>query len=159
MTTDIDLTFFEHLRELAAREHALFEKNGYCDSSVAFRMLPQTEGEPPRTFLLRFDDFLCSEVRELDDGEWTDLSEGGEIDFTLEAPLPVWREMIGNIQAHGGADPRHTLNTLALPGVPLRLVASDPVNADKFYRFNQSYQDFIDLAAGIQAAPQQGRTS
>ncbi len=144
-----DLRFFDLLRQLAAQERELFEKDGYCDSTVAFRMLPGGEAEHTRTFFFRFDDFLCTEVRELSEPEWATLGEAGELDFTLEGSLDSWREMIANIQAHGGADPRHTLNTLALPGVPLRLVAHDPVNADKFYRFNQSYQDFVNLAAKV----------
>lgn len=148
----LSLAFFERLRDLAHESVELFEKDGYCDSIVALRMLSDAGG-PARIFLLRFDDFLCTEVRELADAEWRTLDETGEIDFTLEGPLAIWQEMIANIQAHGGAGPRHTLNTLALPGVPLQLVASDPVNADKFYRFNQSYQDFINLAAKIPTAP------
>lgn len=142
-----DLRFFERLQELAAEERELFEKNGYCDSAVAFRMLSDRPAERSRAFLFRFEDFLCTEVRELAEREWAELDEAGQIDFTLEGSLEAWREMIANIEAHGEADPRHTLNTLSLPGVPLRLASRDPVNADKFYRFNQSYQDFINLAA------------
>jgi hypothetical protein len=142
-----DRAFFERLQFLAREHAAVFEKDGYCDSVVALRMLRDGAGAAPRTILLRFDDFLCSAVEELGDDEWTRRVQRGDVDFTLEGPEDVWREMLANIRANGGADARHTLNTLVLPGVPLRLVAPDPVNGDKFYRYNQSYQDFMNLAA------------
>lgn len=152
-----NLTFFQQLRTLAAAEVEFFKKDGYYDSVVALRMLAD-DGGRARIFLLRFEDCLCAEVRQLADTEWRTLDESGEIDFTLEGSLAIWQDMVANIQAHGGADTRHTLNTLALPGVALRLVARDPVNADKFYRFNQSYQDFINLAAKTPSPPREGRT-
>ncbi len=151
-----NLGFFRQLCTLAAADVELFEKDGDCDSVVALRMLSD-DGRALRIFLLRFDDFLCTEVRELTNAAWRRLDQTGETDFTLEGSLAIWQAMIATIQANSGADARHTLNTL--PGVALRLVASDPVNADKFYRFNQSYQDFINLAAKKSEAPKTNRPS
>jgi hypothetical protein len=139
--------FFERLRALAEQHHERFEKNGYFDSAVALRMVG--DAGATRSFLLRFDMYAPVEIRELDDREWVGMCNAEEIDFTLEGSLVTWREMIENIQAHNGADTRHTLNTLALPGVPLALVSHNQVDADKFYRYNQSYQDFFDLAAEL----------
>jgi hypothetical protein len=70
------------------------------------------------------------------------------VDFSLAADHGVWQEMIENIRDNGGADLDHTLNFLQLPGT-IELVADDQGQADMFYRFSQTFQEFFNGAAAI----------
>jgi hypothetical protein len=72
----------------------------------------------------------------------------------LEGDYDAWREMIENIGAHGGADLSHTLNFLTLPDWPLRIVPLDDaggqLDADRFYRYIESLQEFFNEAARVE---------
>ncbi|MEO6197211.1 MAG: hypothetical protein ABIP58_03795 [Dehalococcoidia bacterium] len=57
--------------------------------------------------------------------------------------------MVRNIRANGAADIEHSLNRLTMADVPLKLVARDQLQADIFYRFNQSFQAFFNEAAHV----------
>jgi hypothetical protein len=57
--------------------------------------------------------------------------------------------MIENIRDHGEPDLGHTLNRLTMAGTPMKVVASDQLQVDLFYRFNQSIQAFFNEAAGV----------
>ena len=65
----------------------------------------------------------------------------------------AWKEMVESIRHHHGADLSHTLNSLTLPDWPLRLVPLDEeagqLDVDRFYRYNQSLQEFFDEAAAV----------
>jgi hypothetical protein len=61
--------------------------------------------------------------------------------------------MVENIRRHGHADLTHTLNYLTLPDWPLRLIPTaddDQLDVDRFYRYNESLQQFFDEAAGVE---------
>jgi hypothetical protein len=68
------------------------------------------------------------------------------IDFVLQGDLAAWVEMLENIRQHGGADVAHSLNTLTHFGERMTLLYDDPDNRDKFFRFQESIQEFFDLA-------------
>ena len=71
-------------------------------------------------------------------------------DFTLEASLATWREMIEVIaRGHGRPDLTHTLNYLSHPGTPIRVWSEDPLRKDLFFRYNQSLQEFINASAAF----------
>src|SRR3989442_2473533 len=65
----------------------------------------------------------------------------------LEGELAAWVEMLQNIRQHGGADVAHSLNTLTHFGERLQMLYADPDNRDKFFRFQESLQEFFDLAS------------
>jgi hypothetical protein len=71
----------------------------------------------------------------------------------VEGDYAAWKEMIESIQRNGHADLQHTLNYLTLPDWPLRLVAADEgegqLDVDRFYRYNQTLQEFFDEAAAV----------
>ena len=71
----------------------------------------------------------------------------------LEGEFGAWREMIESIGTHGGADLSHTLNYLTLPDWPLRIVplddAAGQLDADRFYRYIESLQEFFNEAAHV----------
>ncbi len=64
-------------------------------------------------------------------------------------PYERWKELIENIKQHGRADLHHTLNTLDLDAQDEFARAKDYYRRDKFYRFNQSFQNFFDASAKI----------
>ena len=134
------VTWFQAVQKEADVEAETFRRMGFCDARVMFEIC---SGEKDRRFELVFEDYGITSVRELD------AKEKADIDFCLTAADSVWREMIENIQTHGEADLDHTLNRLQLPGA-LELVASDQQNADLFYRYNQTFQEFFNLSSRVQ---------
>ena len=72
-------------------------------------------------------------------------------DFIICARRAVWLRMLDEIAHNGRPDLRHTLNSLALMGDELWLESTDQLREDKFYRFNQSLQEFFNLAAHLPA--------
>ena len=86
----------EFLRELADRlnaDRATFEKLGFCDTEFGVSVI----GAQSHLYALRFEVYECMDVRELSSPADADL------DFTLEAPLAVWRKMLESIRANGFA--------------------------------------------------------
>ena len=73
-------------------------------------------------------------------------------EVTVSGSLDTWREMVADIEAHGHADPGHTLNALSLANTPLEVTASDVMGQDKFYRFMGSLQAIFDAAGKVPAA-------
>jgi hypothetical protein len=131
--------WFEAVQQEAEAEAAAFRRMGFCDATVLFEV---RAGEHSRRFLLAFEDYGMTSVRELAAGKTPDF------DFCLAADAAVWREMIENIRAHDEADLEHTLNRLQLPGV-LKLTAPDQQRADLFYRYNQTFQQFFNQSARV----------
>jgi hypothetical protein len=64
--------------------------------------------------------------------------------------MAAWVEMLENIRQHNGADVTHSLNTLTHFGERLQLLYDDPDNRDKFFRFQESIQEFFDLAYSLE---------
>jgi hypothetical protein len=92
---------------------------------------------------LTFEAFECAGVREANENALRDM------DFWLEAPYDVWKDMLENIKKNGHADLSHTLNTIDLQ-IPEGLARShDGYRRDAFYRFNQSLQDFFNASAKV----------
>ncbi|MGQ4808100.1 hypothetical protein NKDENANG_01467 [Candidatus Entotheonellaceae bacterium PAL068K] len=96
--------------------------------------------------ILTFQALQCETVRV---GTDDDLFE---VDFYLEMSEEQWQEMLENIKQHGRADLSHTLNTLDLrtPGGIASNVTGEQLEADLFFRYNESLQYFFDLSAQIQ---------
>lgn len=99
-----------------------------------------------RVFVVVFEAFECTEVR---DGSEADLND---LDFYLELSEADWRELVENTKANGGADRRHTLNTLDLTANDglAQNATGDQLRGDIFFRVNESLQYFFDQAAKLE---------
>ncbi len=133
----------DFLRELTSRmnaDRATFEKLGVCDTVMGIRIL----GEPPHLYALTFEVFECVDTAELAS------PDEAELDFTLEAPVELWREMLGSIQKSGIAEPEYTLNSLSHIGDRMKVTYDDPVGHDKFYRFMATLQAYFNQASELE---------
>jgi hypothetical protein len=134
------IAFFEALQRLMREDCARFERLGYFDATIGVRVL---DGRGRKEYALSFEVFDCVDVEE------ADLTRR-QVDFTLEAGLDVWLEMLANIREHGAADAEHGINTLTHFGERMRSIYDDPDAHDKQFRFAESIQAFFDLAAKLQ---------
>ena len=108
-----------------------------------------------KIYQLTFEAFECTDVREASESDLRDM------DFWLEQPYDLWKDMLDNIKKNGAADLSHTLNTIDL-NIPEGFARSnDGYRRDAFYRFNQSIQDFFNASAKIdtQYAPAEAVTA
>jgi len=85
-----------------------------------------------------FEDLSITKVAEIAEGEEENS------DCWLEADLSVWEAMFANIREHGQATGMHTVNALTMRGVDMQLRGSDPMGVDRFSRFNQTLQWFLE---------------
>jgi hypothetical protein len=119
-----------------------FRRLGFVDTTFGVHIVGPTARE--WRYLLAFEVFDCREVTEVNGFDLT------AIDFVLKGELSAWAEMLGNIRQHNGADVTHSLNTLTHFGERLALLYDDPDNRDKFFRFQESLQEFFDLAGKLE---------
>src|SRR5579885_1780957 len=126
--------WFNAVREIINHDEA-YRHLGTCDAVMGVEV-----GD--KVYKLTFEAFECTGVEEIS----RDLED--ELDFTLVMPYEGWKEMIQNIKQHGRADLDHTLNTLDLAEQEFAR-SRDYYLRDKFYRFNQSFQNFFDASAKI----------
>jgi len=133
------LEFFQELARRMKENPAEFEKLGFCDTVMGVKV----NGKSPHLYSLTFEVFECSNVRELSS------PEDASLDFVLEAPLALWKEMLESIQKNGHPTPAYTLNSLSHVGDRMKVVYDDPEGHDKFYRFMATIQAFVDQAADL----------
>ncbi len=134
------LEFFQELAKRMEANPALFEKLGFCDMNMGIKV----NGDSSHLYALTFEVFECSEVREISS------AQDAELDFMLEAPSKLWREMLESIQKTGHPEPAYTLNSLSHVGDQMSVVYDDPEGHDKFYRFMASIQAYFDLARDLE---------
>ena len=132
--------WFEALACRADEDVELFKKLGYVEAKVGIKI--DANGAGAHSYLLQFNGYKVSDVTEVGDPV-------PEADFTIEGSLVAWTDMVRNIQKNGEPDLEHTLNRLTMAGVPLKLVAQDQLQADIFFRMNQTFQAFFNEAAGV----------
>jgi hypothetical protein len=133
--------FFRALQTLMHSDRERFKRLGYFDTTFGIRVLDDRDG--PQEFVLSFEVFDCTAVRAT-----RDLTTAA-VDFILEGERNTWIDMLRNIQQHGAADAAHSINTLTHLGEHMRVIYDDPDGHDKLYRFAESVQEFIDLAAKL----------
>jgi hypothetical protein len=134
--------WFERLAQLMKTNRALHEHLGYIDCVAQFTVLDGGLDGKPWRVQVTFEEFDAVDVREVG------ASEVARADFTLEASLATWREMIEVIaRGHGRPDLTHSLNYLSHPGTPLLVWSEDTLRKDLFFRYNQSLQEFINASA------------
>lgn len=142
--------FFRALQTLMQGERERFKRLGYFDTTFGVRV---RDGNAAHEYVLGFEVFDCTQARASQD------LRHEAVDFVLEGDLDTWVEMLRNIQQHGAADVAHSLNTLTHLGERMRVVYDDPDGHDKLYRFAESVQEFIDLAAKLDIAFPEGRAA
>jgi hypothetical protein len=93
-----------------------------------------------------FEGLRCEAVQAVDP------ADVDQADFYLDGPYDAWRIMFDDILVNGSASGRQTINSLALLGTDIRLRGADPMGVDKFSRFNQTLQEYLDGASRLAVA-------
>ena len=139
--------WFRALADRMAASPEKYRKLGALDLTLLPRItFPDGHAE---LFSLAFEGNRCRAVERVERPD----AIGARHPVILEGEYAAWREMIENIRRHGHADLNHTLNYLTLPDWPLRLVAvgeDDQLDVDRFYRYNETLQEFFDEAARVE---------
>ena len=131
------LEWFQALQEMVNADPD-FRRLGSIDLSLGVKV-------GPRVFIITFEAFECSDVREGTEYDLIDL------DFFLEMSEADWQDLMRNTKENGGADLSHTRNTLDLmaqDGIS-KNATGDQLRADLFFRVNQSLQHFFDSSAKL----------
>lgn len=144
-----DPQWFLALGRLMEAQGELFRRIGYVETRFVVRVPPDEEGggAAERIVGLVFEGYTLREAREVAAGDVAAFDP----DFAVCARRAVWRRMLEEIARNGRPELRHTLNSLVLLGDEMWLESSDQLREDKFYRFNQSLQEFFNLATGLQS--------
>ena len=143
-----DAEWFLALGRLMAARGELFRRIGYADTRFVVRVLPDEEGcDGERDVGLAMTGYTLTHAEALAPAALASFDP----DFTICARESVWRRMLDEIARHGRPELRHTLNSLALMGDEMWLESADQLREDKFYRFNQTLQEFFNLAAQLPA--------
>ena len=144
MSAPVDtVAFFDDLAAAMAADPERYERLGDIDLDLAI-VMHRPDGDDFRV-RLSFAGVTCGGVAEIDAGD------EALADCWLEGDLEEWQAMFANIAEHGHAREQWTLNTLTLFGDRIRLRSTDPMGEDRFSRFNQTLQDFVDASAGFAA--------
>jgi hypothetical protein len=148
METFPSVAWFRHLAERMAAAPEKYRKLGVLDVTLVPRIhFPDGHSE---TYALAFEGYGCRAVERLDDG----ARVGARHPVLLEGEYGAWKEMVENIRSHGQADLTHTLNYLTLPDWPFTLSpldeAAGQLDVDRFYRYNDSLQEFFNEAAAVE---------
>jgi hypothetical protein len=135
------LEFFDRLAGAMNADTSRYELLGDIDLELAVVM--HRPGDDAFRALLGFHGIECETVAAID--------EGAEVaaECWIEGDVGDWQAMFDAISRHGQATGEWTLNTLTIMGDRIRLRAADPMGWDKFHRFNQTLQDFVDAAASV----------
>lgn len=140
--------WFEALASRMAAAPERYRRLGPLDITLVPRIVFPDGGT--ELYELVFDGFRCATARRIA----TTAEVEGRHPVLVEGEYVAWREMIDSIRTHGGADLTHTLNYLTLPDWPLHLVPLDEaggqLDADRFYRYIESLQEFFNEAAHVE---------
>jgi len=141
-TNSIDsVDFFDRLATMMNADSTRYELLGDIDLELA--MVMHRTDEDSFRVLLGFHGIECKTVVAIEDGA------EAAAECWVEGDLADWQAMFDNIVREGRATGEWTLNTLTIMGDGIQLKASDPMGWDKFHRFNQTLQDFVDASARV----------
>ncbi len=141
-----DSEWFLTLGKLMHAEGELFRRLGYAETRFAVRVVPNNTGNGgDRIVGLVIDGYQLTEAKPV-----ADLNDY-DPDFVICGKREIWDRMLSEIAEHGRPQLRHTLSSLALVGEELWLESTDQLREDKFYRFNQTLQELLNLAAKVPA--------
>jgi hypothetical protein len=136
--------WFETLGQLMQAEGEHFRRLGYAETRFAVRIIPDNMSNGgDRIVGLTIDGYRLTEVKGI-----ADLNEF-DPDFVICGKREIWDRMLKEITENGRPDLRHTLSSLALVGEELWLESTDQLREDKFYRFNQTLQELLNLASKV----------
>jgi hypothetical protein len=141
--TTFDVTntkLYEDLAHYMNHQSERFRMLGEADMTVVFAVKAPTK---TFRFLLVFNELSCDSV------DVVSKEEAHLADFRLEGSIDAWNDMFDDIAANGGASGPFTINSLALRGDRISCEGEDPMGLDKFSRFNQTLQDFLDGAGRL----------
>ncbi|MGH7823386.1 MAG: hypothetical protein ACREQ9_26800 [Candidatus Binatia bacterium] len=133
--------WFDSLRRRAAQDPDRYRRLGTVDIVLVAKI---DRGSGSELFELTFSGYGCTNVRRI-----PQLAAASPGAVVLEGTYETWREMIESIARSGKADLAHTLNTLTLADFPLRVSAENQLDVDRFYRYQETLQEFFDEAAGF----------
>jgi hypothetical protein len=138
--------WFLALGRLMEAEGPLFQRLGFAETRFAVRVMPDEgdNGGEHRVGLV-IDGYRLSDAKTIDQLETFDP------DFVICARRSVWNRMLHEIAETGRPSLRHTLSSLALMGEEMWLESSDQLREDKFYRYNQTLQELLNLASHLPA--------
>lgn len=134
------LEFFDQLAGLMNEDTSRYELLGDLDLDLALVM---RRSDDAFRVQLGFRGIECETVAAIDEGAES------AAECWLEGDVEHWQAMFDNIARNGKAVGGWTLNTLTIIGDKILLKATDPMGWDKFHRFNQTLQDFVDAGAAI----------
>ena len=137
-------SFFQALADDMNRRPDDFYILGDCDQTAVLVM--RRDGGD-FAIKIKFAVLACAGVQEV---SAADADASG--DYYLDGPFSAWQAMFDNILANGKAVGRQTINSLALLGDDIKLRGTDPMGVDKFSRFNQTLQEYLDGAARVAVA-------
>jgi hypothetical protein len=139
-----DTQWFLTLGQLMQDEGELFRRLGYAETRFAVRVVPNnTNNGGDRIVGLTIDGYQLTEARAI-----ADLNEF-DPDFVICGKREIWDRMLKEIAEQGRPQLRHTLSSLALVGEELWLESTDQLREDKFYRFNQTLQELLNLSSRL----------
>jgi hypothetical protein len=130
------IEFFRALQHEMNADPERFRILGDADTAFAILM---KDGIRDFSVRVRFEELACPEV--------TAGAAGDAVDFALVGPMTAWQAMFDDVLANGRATGLQTINSLVLLGDDISLDGDDPMGLDKFSRFNQTLQEYLDGAA------------
>lgn len=114
-----------------------FKRLGSCDAEVGIQV-------DDNLYEVDFDGFEVTGVQEID------AERAKDLDFVLVQPFDAWKAMLEDIKENGRATHEYTLNSLDLRSEVEFARGEDYHRRDKFYRFNQTFQEFFDNTAQME---------
>ena len=134
--------WFLALGRLMDAEGELFRRLGYAEVRFVVRVVG-SDGRADRQTAIELDGYRLSRAIALED------APGFDPDFTVCATAAVWDRMLDEIGRDGRPEARHSLSSLALIGEELWLESNDQLREDKYYRYNQTLQEFLNLSSKL----------
>ena len=114
-----------------------FKRLGTCDSEMGVQVGDEI-------FELDFEAFEVRDVKKIDQ------ARADQLDFVLVQSPEAWKAMLDDIKANGRATHEFTLNSLDLRSDTEFAKGKDYHRRDAFYRFNQTFQEYFDMAAKVE---------
>jgi hypothetical protein len=140
--------WFLALGRLMEAEDPLFQRLGFAETRFVVRVIPDEGGNGGEKLVgLVIDGYRLTDAASI-----TDI-DAFDPDFVICAKRSVWKRMLVEIAESGRPSLRHTLSSLALMGEEMWLESSDQLREDKFYRYNQTLQELLNLASQLPARP------
>lgn len=137
-----DADWFLALGRLMEAEGESFRRLGYAEVRFIVRVVGQ-DGRAECATAVELDGYKLERAVALED------AAGFDPDFTICASRAVWDRMLDEIARNGRPESRHTLSSLALVGEELWLESDDQLREDKYYRYNQTLQELLNLSGKI----------